>query len=127
MLGGADKVELVQGSLLNLNGHLAACEGVALVESIEHIEEEQIPQLTQDIFGHQRPRLVVVTTPDATKRLSDEKMQQRGHLFEWDIPEFQDWANGVTENFPYTAEVILLSGPTFIRNTQIGIFYRATV
>ena len=124
---GSHKVKLLASSFLELSGELNGLDAVVMVESIEHIPEDKVTILADEIFGRQQLKVVVVTTPDATKRLSEEKLQQRGHLFEWDIIEFQNWANDVVMNYPYTAEITQLSGPTFIRNTQVGIFQRLDV
>ncbi len=97
-------------------------EAAVMIETIEHVAMSRLPEIERKTIGVIQPSMVVVTTPDATKRLTSEKMLQRGHLFEWDIPEFVDWTSGVCRAYPYTPEVMQLNGPTFVRGTQIALF-----
>lgn len=121
-LYGGYKTELAHGSFLELDESLADFDAAVLVETIEHIEPEQLPLLERELFGKVQPRLVVVTTPNATKRITLEQMAHRGHFFEWDIPEFENWVEGVSRSYPYLGEIIQLNGPSFVRGTQIAVF-----
>lgn len=122
---GFQKVELIRDSFCDPETALPKHDAVVLVETIEHVDETQVPEVEATIFDNLRPSLVVVTTPDATNRLSDEKMRQRGHLFEWDIAEFAQWTNGVSERYPYSHEVLQLKWESFVRGTQIAIFKKS--
>lgn len=102
--------------------HLGA---IVMIEAIEHVPIESVGDIESGVFGHVSPDLVVVTTPDATKRLNDEQLKARGHHFELDIPEFQEWAANVTDQYTdYSVDIQQLGGPTFVRNTQIAAFNR---
>jgi hypothetical protein len=122
-------ISFLDGSMTDVEGilddpkpfqHLGA---VVMLESIEHVPRTEVGRIESGVFGYVAPSLVVVTTPDATKRLSQEKLDARGHYFEWDIPEFEEWAIGVTESYPdYSVDISQLTGPSFVRNTQIATF-----
>lgn len=102
--------------------HLGA---VVLLETIEHVPGDDVSLIESGVFGYISPDIAVVTTPDATERLNDEQLEARGHFFEWDVPEFEEWAAGVTSQYPeYSVKIDQLSGPTFVRNTQIAVFSR---
>lgn len=125
-------VEFMEGSMTDLervivNPELFRAFGaVVLLETIEHIPRGEVPQMEVGVFDYISPQIVAVTTPDATKRLNEEQLQARGHHFEWDIPEFHNWAVNVTDRYPdYSVNIHQLTGPTFIRNTQIAVFSRA--
>lgn len=125
-------VELWEGSMTDLESVIENPKtfrqlgAVVLLETIEHVPRHEVSRIESGVFGHIAPNLVVVTTPDATKRLNNEQLAARGHFFEWDIPEFQEWALGITGQYPdYSVDIEQLTGPTFIRNTQVAVFNRA--
>lgn len=118
------KVTLSQACMLDLDETYSGHDAAVLVETIEHVPISEVAKIEAGIFGKVEPRLVVVTTPDATARLTDEKMQQRGHHFEWDVAEFSEWASSIEEVYPYTPAIELLDGPSFVRPTQIAVFHR---
>jgi ubiquinone/menaquinone biosynthesis C-methylase UbiE len=126
-LKGFGKVALQNVCMLGIDDEYAGHDAAVLIETIEHIPPDLVPKLEERLFNKVEPRVVIVTTPDATNRLTEEKMQQRGHLFEWNVPEFEQWVESVTDAYPYYGEVSYLNGPSFIRGTQIAIFRKATV
>jgi 2-polyprenyl-3-methyl-5-hydroxy-6-metoxy-1,4-benzoquinol methylase len=127
-------VEFREGSMTDLHNLLhnpapyRKLGAVVLLETIEHVPRDQVQHIESGVFGHVSPDLVVVTTPDATKRLNTDQLSARGHHFEWDIAEFQEWATDVTERYEdYSFKIAQLSGPTFVRNTQIATFKKCNV
>lgn len=106
--------------------YISRLGAVVLLETIEHVPKNAVKRIEAGVFDHIAPDLVAVTTPDATKRLNQEQLAARGHHFEWNIPEFQEWALDVTSRYPeYSVNIKQLTGPTFVRNTQIAVFTRA--
>lgn len=96
---------------------------IILLETIEHVQIEEVPLVQEGVFGYVSPDLVVVTTPDATNRLNEDQLKARGHNFEWDIAELQQWSEDTVSQFPdYSFEITQLGGPSFVRNTQIATF-----
>ena len=98
---------------------------VVLLETIEHVPRNEVELIEAGVFEYIKPQVAVVTTPDATKRLNDEQLKARGHYFEWDIAEFKNWADTVIHKYPaYSVKVDQLSGPSFVRNSQVAVFKR---
>ena len=90
------RVKLIQGSALYRDQRLEGFDAIALVEVIEHVEEDRLDVLTKVVFGHLKPRRVVVTTPNAEYNvmfptLGAGKMRHRDHRFEWSRAQFRSW------------------------------------
>lgn len=61
------------------------------------------------MFGEARPRVVIVTTPNAEHNVRFEQlaagtMRHRDHRFEWTRDEFADWANRVCSQHGYAVQ-----------------------
>jgi len=129
-----DRVTLLHGSLLYLDDRLVGYDAAALVEVIEHLEPERLPFLARAVFGHARPRRVVVTTPNRDYNphwpsLPAGTMRHRDHRFEWTRAEFQNWANGVAEREKYTVQFRPI-GPEDLEAgspTQMAVFDRKEI
>lgn len=98
--------EAVQGSLLYQDDRLTGYDAAALVEVIEHIEPDRLHWLEHAVFGHARPRTVVVTTPNVEYNIRFETLpagQRRhgDHRFEWTRAEFAAWTARVGEAHSY--------------------------
>ncbi len=59
------RITLLHGALTYRDRRWAEADAAALVEVIEHLDPDRLPALTRIVFGEARPRLVVVTTPNA--------------------------------------------------------------
>jgi 3' terminal RNA ribose 2'-O-methyltransferase Hen1 len=106
------RLRIRQGSLLYRDDRLVGFDAAALIEVIEHIEPGRLEFLARAVFGHARPRRVVVSTPNADYNshwpsLPAGKMRHRDHRFEWTRAQFTLWAEGVAAQFGYA---VLLSG-----------------
>lgn len=101
------RIELVQGSLTYRDKRLQGFDGAALVEVIEHLDEQRLIALEKSVFEYAKPGVVVITTPNAeyNVRFTDHeagKMRHNDHRFEWTRAEFEAWANRVAAEFGYT-------------------------
>ncbi len=101
------RLSLIQGSLTYRDKRLAGFDAAALVEVIEHLEPNRLEALEQTIFGFARPKMLVVTTPNAEynqryETLAAGKFRHDDHRFEWTRAEFEDWANRMATGFGYT-------------------------
>ena len=101
------RVQLIQGSLTYRDKRLQGFDGAALVEVIEHLDEQRLTALEISAFGYAKPEMVVITTPNAeyNVRFANHeagKMRHNDHRFEWTRPEFEAWANRVAAQFGYT-------------------------
>lgn len=61
---------------------------------VEHLYPEPLTNLPYNIFGFIRPKVAIVTTPNADFNVLFGKMsgfRHWDHKFEWTRQEFQDW------------------------------------
>ncbi|MFF7093326.1 3' terminal RNA ribose 2'-O-methyltransferase Hen1 [Streptomyces rubradiris] len=104
----AARVKLVQGSLVYTDQRLRGYDAAVLSEVVEHVDPPRLPALEYAVFGHARPRTVVVTTPNAEYNVRWESLpaghvRHRDHRFEWTREEFRAWAAAVAERYGYEA------------------------
>ncbi len=126
------RLRLVQSSLTYLDERLAGYDAAILMEVIEHLDPERLPDLEKTVFGHARPRSVVVTTPNVEhnvryERLAAATMRHRDHRFEWTRAQFISWATSVGERNGYDVCFTPVGDnePDVGPPTQMGVFSRA--
>jgi 3' terminal RNA ribose 2'-O-methyltransferase Hen1 len=123
------RVTLIQGSLTYRDGRLAGYDAAAVVEVVEHLDPTRLSTFERVLFGHDRPKTVVLTTPNAEYNVNFETMsagtfRHRDHRFEWTRKEFRAWAADVAGRFGYAARFVPvgpedpLTGPP----TQMAVF-----
>ena len=78
-------------------------DALVMVEVIEHIPPKDIPKLNNILFKILQPKLVIITTPNAVFRLSQEELDRFDHKFEWDEKECRTWGEAVGKKYGYTA------------------------
>jgi 3' terminal RNA ribose 2'-O-methyltransferase Hen1 len=105
------RIELIQGSLLYRDERLAGFDAAALVEVIEHLDENRLAALEAVVFGQARPAHVFVTTPNADynqlfEKLSAGDFRHDDHRFEWTRAEFAAWASAVAERHGYQVRIV---------------------
>ena len=74
------------------------------MEVIEHVDPPRLPALEASVFGHAKPRAVLVTTPNAEYNVHYEGltgMRHSDHRFEWTRAEFRAWAERVAAAYGY--------------------------
>ncbi len=101
-------VTLLHGALTYRDLRRAKAEAAALVEVVEHLEPERLPALERVVFGDAKPRIVVVTTPNADYNvlfpgLAPGAFRHPDHRFEWSREQFRSWATSIEERFGYVA------------------------
>lgn len=120
---------LREGSITDAQQDLPAVDGVALVETIEHLNPSHLSRLEGAVFGL-RPGQVVVTTPNREYNtlfgLDAGEFRHPHHRFEWDRRRFEAWAAGMAarQGYAVTFEGI---GPAHALHgtpTQMAIFRR---
>ena len=109
------RVSLFQGSVTYKDERLTGYDAVALVEVIEHLDEERLPAMEQVVFGYAGPGTVVISTPNAEynvifERLAQEAFRHQDHRFEWTRSQFQNWCNTICSTYGYHV-VIAPVGP----------------
>jgi 3' terminal RNA ribose 2'-O-methyltransferase Hen1 len=105
------RIELIQGSLLYRDERLAGFDAAALVEVIEHLDENRLAALEAVVFGQARPAHVFVTTPNADynqlfEKLSAGDFRHDDHRFEWTRAEFAAWVSAVAERHGYQVRIV---------------------
>ena len=105
------RLDLIQGSLLYRDERLAGFDAAALVEVIEHLDENRLAALEAVVFGQARPAHVFVTTPNADynqryEKLSAGEFRHADHRFEWSRAEFAAWATGVAGQYGYEVRIV---------------------
>ncbi|MEV6294291.1 3' terminal RNA ribose 2'-O-methyltransferase Hen1 [Streptomyces sp. NPDC051896] len=117
----ASRVKLVQGSLAYTDNRLKGYDAAVLSEVIEHLDMPRLPALEYAVFGHARPRTVLVTTPNVEYNVRWETLpaghaRHGDHRFEWTRAEFRTWAHTVAERHGYTVEF----GPIGPDDAEVG-------
>ncbi|MFK7905281.1 MAG: 3' terminal RNA ribose 2'-O-methyltransferase Hen1 [Chitinophagales bacterium] len=102
-----ERLELFQGALTYRDKRLDGYDAAALVEVIEHLEEDRLAALERVIFEFSKPKTVVVTTPNQEfnqlfEGMETGEMRHDDHRFEWTRAEFEAWGNRVASDFAYT-------------------------
>ncbi|PZF83746.1 3' terminal RNA ribose 2'-O-methyltransferase Hen1 [Jiangella anatolica] len=102
-----ERITLLQSSAVYRDDRLAGFDAVVLMEVIEHVDPDRLPDLERTVFAHARPRTVVVTTPNAEYNvlfpsLHEGGLRHRDHRFEWGRAEFAAWAERVAQAHGYT-------------------------
>ena len=104
-------------------------EAATAVEVIEHLDPPRLNAFERVIFGETKPRLMIVTTPNAEFNVRFEtlpagKLRHRDHRFEWTRDEFRAWGDRVAGTYGYAFEWMPVGtvdeevGPP----TQMGVF-----
>ncbi|MBC8138811.1 MAG: 3' terminal RNA ribose 2'-O-methyltransferase Hen1 [Fibrella sp.] len=106
-----DRIALLHGSLVYHDDRLRGFDLALLMEVIEHLDADRLPDLASAVFGHARPRRVLVTTPNAEyndvwESLPGGAFRHDDHRFEWTRAQFEEWAGKVAARFGYTVSFI---------------------
>ncbi|HEY4314434.1 MAG TPA: 3' terminal RNA ribose 2'-O-methyltransferase Hen1 [Actinomycetes bacterium] len=102
------RITLRQSALTYRDDRLRGFDAAVLMEVIEHLDPPRLPALEANVFGHARPRAVVVTTPNAEYNVHYEGltgMRHSDHRFEWTRAEFAAWAQRVAAEHGYSVEI----------------------
>lgn len=127
---GHGRLQLVCGSYADPHPALAGFAAAAMVETIEHVPPEALSRVERAVFGHLRPTLLVMTTPNHEYNplfdMPPGEFRDPDHQFEWDRARFREWVQGVARRNGYRAR---LSGigrmhPHLGQPTQLAVFSR---
>ena len=125
------RLELLQSSLVYRDDRLAGFDAAVLMEVIEHVDQARLPAVEGTVFGHARPTLVLVTTPNAEynvryPELSAGAMRHHDHRFEWTREEFRGWAGAVGSAYGYAVRFVPIGvdDPEVGPPTQMAVFRR---
>ena len=124
-------VRVARGSLLVPDRRFRGFDVAVLMEVVEHLDPHDLPRMVEAVFGDARPRMVLVTTPNAehTQRfpsLGRSGLRHPDHRFEWTRSEFANWVSKVASAHGYLADVRGV-GSTHLAvgaPTQLAVFVR---
>nr|XP_003699897.1 PREDICTED: uncharacterized protein LOC100881302 [Megachile rotundata] len=126
-------VEICEGSVTHNDKKLEKTDAVICIELIEHLYPDTLEELPYNIFGFIKPKLAIITTPNADFNVlfpNFSGFRHPDHKFEWTRQQFQDWAENVITRYPdyvVTFEGIC-KGPEGSEDlgccTQMAIFHR---
>ena len=124
-----ERIALFQGALTYKDTRIEGYDAAAMVEVIEHLDENRLQSLERVVFEFAKPKTIVLTTPNAEfnamfENMEAGSMRHTDHRFEWTRQEFETWAKGVAERNNY--EVAFFSIGDVDENvgapSQMGIF-----
>ncbi|WP_109506617.1 3' terminal RNA ribose 2'-O-methyltransferase Hen1 [Nocardioides speluncae] len=125
------RLTLLQSSLTYRDDRIAGYDAIVLMEVVEHLDPDRLPALEQTVFGHARPKTVIVTTPNSEHNVRYEKlaagaMRHPDHRFEWTRAEFRAWADGVAAMHGYATAYSPIGedDPEVGPPTQMAVFTR---
>lgn len=106
-----ERLALFQGSVTYKDERLSGFDAIAMVEVIEHLDEERLPAMEKVVFGYANPTTVVLSTPNAEynvvfERLDAEAFRHDDHRFEWTREQFKSWCDGVCTTYGYIVKIL---------------------
>jgi len=92
------------GSVSDKDERLKDVDAVVAIEIIEHLKPPDLDLFPETVFGHMRPKLAVITTPNSEFNILFPHFvgpfRHWDHKFEFTRHEFQEWATAITERYP---------------------------
>lgn len=125
------RVTIAQTSATYRDDRLAGHDAIVLMEVIEHIDPPRLAALEAAVFGHARPRSVVVTTPNVEHNVRYElaagALRHPDHRFEWTRAEFAAWAGATAASYGYDVRHLPVGDddPDVGPPTQMAVFRRS--
>ena len=105
-----ERISLFQGSVTYKDDRMKGFDVAALVEVIEHLDEERLPAMEKVVFGNAQPNTVILSTPNAEynviyERLDADIFRHTDHRFEWTREQFSNWCQKVCIAYAYEVEI----------------------
>jgi SAM-dependent methyltransferase len=126
----AGKVDVRHGSMTDPTPDLVGYDCAVLLETIEHIDPDQLSRLERALFSVLRPRTIIITTPNAEFNpllgVPARRMRHPDHRFEWDRARFRAWCGRAAKAAGYSAVFHDIAGahPTLGGASQMAVFTR---
>lgn len=126
-----ERVRLFQTALTYRDRRLEGLDAAAVVEVIEHLDPARLRSFQRALFGHARPRVLIVTTPNREYNARFEglpagRFRHRDHRFEWTRGEFDAWAGAAAAEHGYAVRFLPVGpeDPELGAPTQMAVFER---
>jgi 3' terminal RNA ribose 2'-O-methyltransferase Hen1 len=126
----ANRLSLIQGSLVYRDERFRGFDAALMIEVIEHLDPPRLQAMEQVVFAHARPRRIVLTTPNVEFNAAWPSLAGRfrhhDHRFEWSRDQFRDWVERVAGEHGYNAAVrpVGSEDPDLGPPTQMAVFDR---
>ncbi|XP_057285057.1 small RNA 2'-O-methyltransferase [Pezoporus wallicus] len=125
-------VTLHHGSVAHKDPCMLGFDLVTCIELIEHLEEPELKEFPEVVFGFMAPSRVVISTPNSefNPLLPRVKLfRDPDHKFEWTQLQFQRWALETARRHGYLVEFTGVGHPPRGMEyvgfcTQIGVFVK---
>ncbi len=106
-----ERISLFQGALTYKDKRLEGYDAAAIIEVIEHLDENRLKSFERVVFEFAKPKTVVLTTPNGEynvlyEDMKENTMRHTDHRFEWTRKQFEEWANKVAKNYNYKVEFL---------------------
>ena len=128
-----ERIALFQGSLVYRDERLSGYDAAAIVEVIEHLDDERLAAFERVVFEYARPQTIVVTTPNAEFNANWESLpagtfRHRDHRFEWTRDQFAAWAQPLADRHGYEVRYLPIGPeqPETGAPTQMAVFGQVT-
>ncbi|KAF9116248.1 Small RNA 2'-O-methyltransferase [Mortierella sp. AM989] len=104
-------IEIYRGSVADADYRLQGYDALACLEVVEHLDPEVLEKFWSVVLGTLRPKLVVVSTPNAEFNVHFPQLnygtagaifRNDDHRFEWTRQEFEDWCRPAAKEYGYT-------------------------
>lgn len=127
--GAQPVVDIWQGLITHDDERLLGYHAATAIEVIEHLEGPPLAAFTRVLFGFARPRIAIMTTPNAEYNALWGLPGRRhpDHRFEWDRSAFAHWAAAAGDQWEYSAVLLGIGpkDPAVGHPTQMAVFGRA--
>ncbi|MDR1107510.1 MAG: 3' terminal RNA ribose 2'-O-methyltransferase Hen1 [Spirochaetaceae bacterium] len=125
------RLSLFQSSVTYRDKRFRDYDAAALVEVMEHLEENRLDTLAAVILGDARPGILALTTPNIeyNEIYGMPRFRHGDHRFEWNRDRFQSWAKEAAQRYGYEVsfESIGEADEKLGAPTQMGIFKKSNV
>ncbi len=122
------RTDLREASMTEPAADLAGFDCAVLVETIEHINPDELSKLERALFYRMRPQTIVITTPNSEFNpllgVPKHRMRHPDHRFEWDRPQFRRWCARAAKSAGYVLDVRDIAGhhPDLGGASQMAVF-----
>ena len=127
------RITLFQSSLCYRDKRFKNYNAVAMVEVIEHLDENRLPSLEAVVFADAAPLTVIITTPNLDYNVNYEGLtanhfRHSDHRFEWNRAQFRAWGDSVAARHDYSVRYEDIGEQDKNQNTptQMAVFRKNT-